>query len=145
MNKKEALKLQTKLQDISFDEFKNFYTNVGVTEREHALVLMEHRISDLFYLSSGIEQDELDVVWSKLGLENDPEYKHMQEEYHKKLAAISQKLNVTTSEQVAPKNCHFGAIIRHGERADNVRDENKNYLMNFRKKVDPQLSPRGIE
>ena len=86
MEKKEAMKLQIKLQDISFDEFRHFYTIVPLTEREQALVLMEHRISDLFFLASGIEQDELDVVWNNLKLDTDPDYLKMQEDYHKKLA-----------------------------------------------------------
>ena len=77
MEKKEAMKLQSKLQDISFDEFKHFYTQVELSEREQALVLMEHRISDLFFLATGIEQEDLDVIWGRLGLQNDPEYKTM--------------------------------------------------------------------
>ena len=43
--------------------------------------MMEHKISDQFSLATGIEQDELDVVWQKLGLSTDPEYLKMEEQY----------------------------------------------------------------
>lgn len=78
MEKKEAMALQAKLQDISYEQLKDFYENVPAEEREFALILMEHKISDLFFLATGIEQEELDVIWSKLGLEADQEYVKMQ-------------------------------------------------------------------
>ena len=85
------------------------------------------------------------MVWNSLKLDEDAEYLKMQEEYHKKLAQISQKLNVSSSYNFESKKCHFVAMIRHAERADSVKDKNKKRVMEFKNKVDPQLSPKGIE
>ena len=122
MEKKEAMALQAKLQDISFGQLKDFYQNVRAEQRDFALILMEHKISDQFFLATGIEQEELDVVWSKLGLDKDEDYQQMQQEYQEKLKLLSQQLNGPQA-QPEPRDCHFAAVIRHGERADLVPGE----------------------
>jgi len=74
LDKEKALSLQKQLQDISYEHLKHFYTNVPDEQKEFELLMMENQISDQFFIKTGFEQEELDIVFSSLNLLEDQDY-----------------------------------------------------------------------
>jgi nucleotidyltransferase/DNA polymerase involved in DNA repair len=47
-----------------------------------------HVLSDKLYIATGIENERLDQATEDLGLEEDPEYKALEQDYTQQVAAI---------------------------------------------------------
>ena len=46
-------------------------------------------LQDKLFMRTGIEVDQLDIIWHKLKLDNDPEYLKMMKEFDEAVTAIS--------------------------------------------------------
>lgn len=74
MQRKEALALQKQLQSIQLDLLKNLYENIPRDQWKEEFPLIEPMMKDTLYNRTGLDTESLDVAFSVLKLDQDPEY-----------------------------------------------------------------------
>ena len=76
MNKAEALKVQQIMFDLVIAHQREL-KKLPQSELQNELSIMQLRLADKLYFTTGIESDELDASTDRLQLEEDEEYKEM--------------------------------------------------------------------
>ena len=76
MNKAEALKIQQIMFNLVIEHQREL-KKLPQSELQNELAIMQLRLADKLYFTTGIESDELDASTDRLELEEDEEYKEM--------------------------------------------------------------------
>lgn len=80
MNRREALAIQKQLQSIQIDLIRNLYENIPKEQRAEEQQLIEPMLQDTLFIRTGCDTESLDIVFTLQRLDQDPEFKEMQEQ-----------------------------------------------------------------